>query len=362
MLLHFSYSFVIGIQSNRCFTDEAQRKLDGISSQKLGNHSAQNADIGWTTDTSFSSKVSVSVADAGETAVVVSMVEGQQKPGHSMTSRSEVGLVCDADKGANMLPDTISGNWKLDVQLENIDGTGLICSSLICSEGKGYNASTPEKNKNAEVLLDIPELPSMEDITSEFCASQENNDTLQASLTVEAVKSVSSPSCFSIIDTTPGNSVLDEQPKNRSYTGLVCNSLICNDEKGSEGSTAENDKNSESHLVIPELPSLEAIPSVSCASQLDNDVRKTPLTETAVKGASLLSCYSPTVNDLKADDVEGMVSKPSNSDKVEVLSALSCDTSEARNQTSGSNYEINCPSGLPVFTSGVVTQYLHENS
>lgn len=336
----------------RCLTHEAHRKLDGISSQKLGNHYAENADIGWMADPSFSSKVSVSVADAGETAVVVSMVEGQQKPEHNTTYFSEVEPVCDTDKETEMLPDTISGNGKLNVRLENIGCTELVCNSVICSDGKGSKASIPEKNKNSEVLLDIPELPSLED-TSEFCANQENNDAMQASLSVAAVKSVSFPLCYSAIETTHRNSVLDEHPKNSSYTGLVCNSLICSDEKGSKESTPANDKNSESRLDIPELPSLEDIPSDSCVSQLDNVVRMAPLTTMTVKGASFPSCYSAIVSDLKADVVEVMVSKPSSSDKAEVLSELSCDTSEAMNQTSESKSEVNCRSGVPVSTLSV---------
>ncbi|MQL80967.1 hypothetical protein Taro_013409 [Colocasia esculenta] len=62
----------------RCIDNKPSHIVDGISEQKSGNQNdPRNAGSGQSVDSPFSGKVSISVADAGETAIVVSMVEGK---------------------------------------------------------------------------------------------------------------------------------------------------------------------------------------------------------------------------------------------------------------------------------------------
>ncbi|GAV88783.1 PHD domain-containing protein/zf-C3HC4_2 domain-containing protein [Cephalotus follicularis] len=62
----------------RCVDNEVPQKTDGISIQRASNHcGSQNANSRCLVEDTFSGKVSVSI-DAGETAVVVSMVDGSQ--------------------------------------------------------------------------------------------------------------------------------------------------------------------------------------------------------------------------------------------------------------------------------------------
>ncbi|ONK69150.1 uncharacterized protein A4U43_C05F19870 [Asparagus officinalis] len=183
----------------RCITDEAPQKSHEAPSQKLGDHCVLSADSGWTCEPSFSSKVSVSVADDGETAVVVSMVGGQENPEHNpehiKTTLSEVEQAHNTDEVEIFLSDSSSGNTKLDVHKETSGCIELVDNSLIYCNEKGSKASPPENYKNSEFLLDIPELPSIEDTTSELCRSQEDN-RVQASLTVSAAEAVSCQSCY----------------------------------------------------------------------------------------------------------------------------------------------------------------------
>lgn len=64
----------------RCLVDQLPKKLDGVLVPGLSNqHEPENAGSGGSGEGAFSGKVSVSVADAGETALVVSVVEGSQR-------------------------------------------------------------------------------------------------------------------------------------------------------------------------------------------------------------------------------------------------------------------------------------------
>ncbi|GFS38105.1 hypothetical protein Acr_00g0055710 [Actinidia rufa] len=78
----------------RCVTNENPKKSDVIPALRPGNNSRLgNASGDGLVEVAFSGKVSVSVADAGETAVVVSMVEGYQMtegPSEKLSSTSEI--------------------------------------------------------------------------------------------------------------------------------------------------------------------------------------------------------------------------------------------------------------------------------
>ncbi|KAG0485751.1 hypothetical protein HPP92_009830 [Vanilla planifolia] len=64
----------------RCINNEVQQNSVMFSLQNHGKYAIiQGADTGWTGDPSLLGKVSVSVADAGETAVVVSLIDGKDK-------------------------------------------------------------------------------------------------------------------------------------------------------------------------------------------------------------------------------------------------------------------------------------------
>ncbi|KAK3003390.1 hypothetical protein RJ639_019385 [Escallonia herrerae] len=67
----------------RCVADELPQKSEGTPVMMSPNRlSPENASTERLAEAAFSGKMSVSVADAGETAVVVSLVEGSQRTGH----------------------------------------------------------------------------------------------------------------------------------------------------------------------------------------------------------------------------------------------------------------------------------------
>ena len=97
MLVFFFFSLfniIVCIFSSRCVVDEVPQKLDENLEQG-SNHpsSSENVNRESVTEDNYSKKVSISVADTGETAIVVSMVGGNKsadEPGENILPRVEV--------------------------------------------------------------------------------------------------------------------------------------------------------------------------------------------------------------------------------------------------------------------------------
>lgn len=273
-----------------------------------------NDNTGWATIPSFSSKVSVAIADAGETAVVVSMVEGQPEAEHVKTIISEVELVVSSVE-EQQKPEHVK--------------TSMSEAELVVSAVEEQQKAEHVRTSISEVELDLD------------CNVNEETENF-------------------LSDTSYGNARLDGQPENSGFTELRCNCLLLSDEKNSKTNAVENEKNSEVPLGIPEvclkeqlleLPSLEETKSELSVSQADSADLQPSLTLSGAKGVSSPSSYSAVDGDLKADNTNGMMSKPSSSDGVAVPSALSCDTPETKNQFSGSRSDIGFQLGLPLSTS-----------
>ncbi|XP_027082883.1 uncharacterized protein At4g10930 isoform X1 [Coffea arabica] len=87
----------------RCLVDQLPKKLDGVLVPRLGNqHEPENARSGGSGEAAFSGKVSVSVADAGETAVVVSVVEGSRRAEEPGGEHSTLDFTTDTKADASL--------------------------------------------------------------------------------------------------------------------------------------------------------------------------------------------------------------------------------------------------------------------
>ncbi|KAL3499212.1 hypothetical protein ACH5RR_038305 [Cinchona calisaya] len=105
----------------RCIADQVPKKLDDVPVSTLSNqHGAENFRSGGAGEAVFSGEVSVSVADAGETAVVVSFVEGNQRTEEPGGEHSTLDLT------TNTKVDTfLSSNIALDSQSGDVSSERL---------------------------------------------------------------------------------------------------------------------------------------------------------------------------------------------------------------------------------------------
>ncbi|XP_072966324.1 uncharacterized protein At4g10930 isoform X1 [Typha angustifolia] len=143
----------------RCISVEGQEKQGGVLQQNLGAHSAgKGADHGCAIDMSFSGKVSVSVADDGETALVVSMISGEQKNEASSISPLESKLAVNAGNEIETSCYSYSDNPELDTQLNKIGCLNLIGTSLIGSYVKGSDATALEEDSAAKFFNESVEM------------------------------------------------------------------------------------------------------------------------------------------------------------------------------------------------------------
>ncbi|KAF8379716.1 hypothetical protein HHK36_029161 [Tetracentron sinense] len=141
----------------RCVIDEVPQKTDGVSVQRPSNQCGpQTASVECLVEAAFSGKVSVSVADAGETAVVVSMVEEMQwteELSENFLSALEVDrdwqtetiscsdanspkLVTQAKERTNIQPNSEAQETSLALSLSRDTCFSLPCNSLVLSEAK----------------------------------------------------------------------------------------------------------------------------------------------------------------------------------------------------------------------------------
>ncbi|XP_038981372.1 uncharacterized protein At4g10930 isoform X2 [Phoenix dactylifera] len=194
----------------RCASVEVQQKLDCLPIQNPSKHSTlRSAGRVSNIDPSFLGKVSVSVADAGETAVVVSMVGGEPRTEGSSPLKNDIDINTGKDNGTS-LSDSDADNLKLDMQLDKSGCVELICDSLMCSDDKGSIPLVQEIENSSERLLDMS--PKMDVIqpdvkltenslayaASEMVVVRAEDDILDTSLDQSQGVVLSSP-CVSVI-------------------------------------------------------------------------------------------------------------------------------------------------------------------
>ncbi|PSS11298.1 Zinc finger, RING-type, conserved site protein [Actinidia chinensis var. chinensis] len=133
----------------RCVANENPKKSDAIPALRPGNHSRLgNASGDGLVEVAFSGKVSVSVADAGETAVVVSMVEGYQMtegPSEKPSSTSEI----DKDLKIETLSSSSTANGpKLEAPSNEKTGTQPQELELYLSQDTSFSLRSPSSVKS----------------------------------------------------------------------------------------------------------------------------------------------------------------------------------------------------------------------
>lgn len=139
----------------RCINNEMLQKSGAISLQSLVKYSSsQTTEVGSTVNPSLSGKISVSVADAGETAVVVSMISGKQE-----TLRERFG---DARLDSNIdieiaQPLSYSDNETSETALQQKDGRSIQVPIFRDYQEHCTNAS--DIDNSSEIFFDLlPEI------------------------------------------------------------------------------------------------------------------------------------------------------------------------------------------------------------
>lgn len=208
-LIWHVFVFRFAFSSLRCASVEVQQKLDFLPVQNPSKHSTlRGAGHMSNIDPSFLGKVSVSVADAGETAVVVSMVGVEPRIKASSPLKSDPDINTGKENGTS-LSDSDAGNTKLDMQLDKIGCVELMCNSSMCSDDKGSIPLVQEIENGYERLLDMS--PKMDVIQPDveltenslaYAASEKAvvlaDDLLKTSLDQSHGVMLSSP-CVSVI-------------------------------------------------------------------------------------------------------------------------------------------------------------------
>lgn len=143
----------------RCINHEVPQNSGAVSLQSFLKYPApQTAEIGWTVDSSLSGKVSVSVADAGETAVVVSMIEGKQN------TDCETSFFDRLDSNIDILIEKSSlhsdiENSETDLQLKGGSCIQDSESSLFFNDYKEHLTNVSDVDTSSECFFDIsPEI------------------------------------------------------------------------------------------------------------------------------------------------------------------------------------------------------------
>lgn len=142
----------------RCVTDETAHKSDCVLSKNINDNSTLKDGIGWISDPNFSSKVSVSVDDDGETAVVVSIIEA---PCETNSSASEIDI--------NLK--TSTNVTKYDEQLED----SAVCRSDPCASSNASVLQTDDGVTN--VVVPLIECDNMEHFNTDRKAETSLSDT-----------------------------------------------------------------------------------------------------------------------------------------------------------------------------------------
>ncbi|KAH0451012.1 hypothetical protein IEQ34_021704 [Dendrobium chrysotoxum] len=142
----------------RCINNEVPQKLGAVSLQSsLRSSAPQTAEIGWTVDPSLSGKVSVSV-DAGETAVVVSMIEGKQKTDCGTSFFDWLDSKKDLVIEKSSLYSDFE-NSETDFKLNDGSCIQVSQNSLLFSDDKEHHTNASDVDSSSECFFDIsPEI------------------------------------------------------------------------------------------------------------------------------------------------------------------------------------------------------------
>ncbi|XP_077251311.1 RING/U-box protein [Tasmannia lanceolata] len=137
----------------RCIIDEVPQKSDAVTTQGLDEQQCgqEIGNLEHSFETAFSGKVSVTVADAGETALVVSMVEQKQrtKAGEGFLSEITLDYNKDEETGKSSYNFDAS-SAKLEMQLKESD-----FSSSIFVKDETASAFVRENVDNSEIAFDM---------------------------------------------------------------------------------------------------------------------------------------------------------------------------------------------------------------
>ncbi|XP_042383345.1 uncharacterized protein At4g10930-like isoform X1 [Zingiber officinale] len=149
----------------RCLSVEGLQNVDHGPVEDQGVNSVSNdPELRWAIDHSFLGKVSVSVADDGETAVVVSMVPKNQIDANKVGSSLENHVNTNTRKeNETSLANSNVDNILLNVPVDKIAGYNLRCNDLNYSKDRIDGMDTEEDN-NRNCLLDrSPEIEQLDD-------------------------------------------------------------------------------------------------------------------------------------------------------------------------------------------------------
>ncbi|XP_074580177.1 uncharacterized protein At4g10930 isoform X2 [Curcuma longa] len=148
----------------RCLSVEGLQNVDNVSVEDQGVNSVSNdPELRWAIDHSFLGKVSVSVADDGETAVVVSMVPKNQIDANKVCSSLENHVNTNMRKeNETSLSNSNVDNILLNVPVDKIAGYNLRCNDLDYRKDRIDGMDTEEDN-NRKCLLDrSPEIEQLD--------------------------------------------------------------------------------------------------------------------------------------------------------------------------------------------------------
>lgn len=147
----------------RCVANQASQESGVVLEKKNTQHGPEIANGEYVTETTFSGKMSVSVADTGETAVVVSMVGGSQwteEPSENFLSILEVsnsqkielpsseGNCCDTEKASCDTIQPILEGEELELSLSRNTFSTLLSKSSVHGEFKTSKATETIKERS----------------------------------------------------------------------------------------------------------------------------------------------------------------------------------------------------------------------
>ncbi|PKA45738.1 Uncharacterized protein AXF42_Ash011079 [Apostasia shenzhenica] len=213
----------------RCISNEVQCKSDAVSLPNLGKYAAQqSAATEWPVDPFLLGKVSVSVADAGETALVVSLIDGQQKA----SSKNSILARLDAD----IEDETVVGESEL--QANDDYYIQLSSKNLVCSPDKGVHVSAVDADINSEAFFDIlPEImdvhpdidlkePSfMSSFSEDASMMKQRNDISDSLLLPSIFQDMPLPLCYSAGRGDDDKHLNMEETRTDSFNSDVCEDL-----------------------------------------------------------------------------------------------------------------------------------------
>ncbi|KAK4486345.1 hypothetical protein RD792_009016 [Penstemon davidsonii] len=151
----------------RCMRDRAPKKLDRVSLLRQSYQHGIEFDGGSPVEASFSGRVSVSLVDDGETAVVVSLVEENQRnqessePVSGCSKDMKTILLCSSTSSSNiptseaLLNELNSGQQEVELSLSQ--DNDYSSSQFFPTAQPNINSSDPEKRVTGQLHKKIPD-------------------------------------------------------------------------------------------------------------------------------------------------------------------------------------------------------------